>query len=238
MFEIFKKKRAANDEVSQLVFLLFGFYPIKTELYEQALSHKSAFDGKDLAYKSNERLEFLGDSILGAIVSDVLYQQYPKGDEGFLSKLRSKIVSRKQLNAIAEKANISLHITTGTESHKKSGTVGGNAVEALIGACYLDKGYGNTTLAINHLLKRFVDIPLLEATDDDYKSQLLIWAQRKRKKLSFQLVKEAVVNREKWYTMHALINGEEYGEGKGLSKKKAEQEASSVALARIGDGKD
>ena len=213
-----------------------GFIPGNLYIYKLAFIHSSAplklFNG---SLVNNERLEFLGDAILEAIVSDVIYKQFPYKNEGFLSKIRARIVQRDTLNLIA--VNLGIPQLLKSLINKDNNTLNpfGNALEALLGAIYLDKGYNRTKkyvlkkiLSDNYLTK---DIIISGA---DFKSRILEWGQKNKKEIIFSN-KEMSNNHPNEHLFFSTLTIENHkaGSGKGMSKKEAEQNAAEQALIRI-----
>src|SRR5690554_3317571 len=184
---------------------------------------------------SNERLEFLGDTVLDVVIADYLYHKFPEEDEGYLTKVKSKIVSRKTLTTIAQSMRISDHIVYQTGRSIRLATLEGNAFEALIGAIYLDSGYEAAKKSIFHsVLRLHLDLPMLLEKEIDFKSKLYIWAQKNKLDIEFKLIKEEF-NDGKWnYEIEVYINSNPYGRGRGESKKTAEQVASRETLQLMG----
>jgi ribonuclease III len=227
LFVLFSPKRKEFLKFKNLL----GFYPNNLSLYQKAFRHKSA-TGPDLP--SNERLEFLGDAVLGAVVSHFLFRRFPFKDEGYLSKMRSKIVSRDHLNKLALKLGIDLLIVKGPDRRASFKSLHGDAFEALLGAIYIDKGYDFTkNYILNRILKFHVDIDELERTDFDFKSRLINYCQKEKKVFTFD-TKESGAAHEKRFYVSALIDGEKLGEGTDFSKKRAEQKAAEEACNKLG----
>lgn len=217
---------------------ILGFVPSNLSLYKLAFRHKSAAEEIKTGIKnSNERLEFLGDAVLGAVVAEVLFKKFPFKDEGFLTELRSKMVNRIFLNQLARKIGLSELITLDTRSMNlaaRNGSLLGDAFEALIGAVYLDKGFDFTrSFIIKHILKPHVDINQLEITETNFKSKLLIWCQREGKTLKFDLIETAENGNKKLFTISANIDGVEFGTGKDFNKKNAEKIASENTCLQL-----
>jgi ribonuclease-3 len=225
IFKSFGGKTPYSDNKLRAIFKKhFGFSPKDVVVYREALRHKSA-DSVRLGglNKSNERLEYLGDAILGAIVAQYVFEQYPNEDEGFLTKMRSKLVSRTNLNKLAAALDLDLIIEQNLNPSSIKRSLLGNAFEALIGAIYLQKGYSKTFDIVINLFKRQFDLRTVELEETDYKSKLLIWAQRERKLIQFVFDQEAEINANQEYEVTLLIDGEPSGNAFGTSKKKAEQ---------------
>ncbi len=227
---------SSKSQLSQSIYNLFGFKPGNIRLYEQAFTHRSvAREIKDGVKDSNERLEFLGDAILGAIIADFLFRKYPFKDEGFLTEMRSKMVSRVYLNRLAMKIGIDKLISFDS-SHKLYKSICGDTFEALIGAIYLDKGFKFTeNIILKRIIRNHVDVEELEIQDLNFKSKLINWAQRARKSISFDAREESSNENQKLYYVTVLIDGEPKGEGIGFSKKSAEQAASETACSLLLD---
>ncbi len=214
---------------------ILGFIPIKPELYIKAFSHKS-LNGNGKSRVNNERLEYLGDAILSTIVADYLFKKYPNKDEGFLTKMRSKIVKRKTLNDIAAQMGLDL-ILSEYSNGRLSKTMMGNSLEAMIGAHYLESGYKNTKrYVIKHILMRYLDIHLLETYDDNYKSKLLEWCQKKNKNISFETLAKFKYDKRDRFKVAVVIDGQQFSIAEDFNKKSAEQAASQKAIKMlIGD---
>ena len=227
MGALFGKKTPEDKAFTQYLRNLFGVRPRNLGLFRQALRHKSAATEIRKGVKdSNERLEYLGDSILDAVIAQYLYIQYPYKDEGYLTKLRSKIVSRNNLNALAEALKLDKHLEVNVHQTIHHKSLLGNAFEALIGALYLERGYDKTRdIVINRILEKHIDLRALEKLEHNYKSKMLEWAQKERKKVSFRVTDEEDLGYKKIYRIAMFIEGEESGRGEGSSKKEAEQAA-------------
>jgi ribonuclease-3 len=182
---------------------------------------------------SNERLEYLGDAFLSLVVAEYLFHKYPFRDEGFLTKMRSKIVKRKTLNELANKMGLDMILAdyaVGTVSN----TMAGNAFEALIGAIYLDMGYNRAkSFIIQKILIEHLDIEELENKDDNYKSQLLEWSQKSSKLIEFKLVSKSKSQGRDRFKMAVSIDEKLISEAEAFNKKAAEQKAAELALKRL-----
>jgi len=217
---------------------LLGFVPGNLSLYRLAFRHKSvATSVKKGVKNSNERLEFLGDAVLGSVVAEVLFKLYPYEDEGFLTELRSKIVSRVNLNQLARKLGFEQLIEYDSRAlgPTRQGSLLGDAFEALIGAIYLDKGYDFTRhFLVNHIIKSHIDIHTLEQTETNFKSKLIEWCQRHSKDITFDLVVNGDGENSKLFTVQASVDGQIMGLGKEFSKKNAEKLAAEKACEALG----
>ncbi|MBS1501955.1 MAG: ribonuclease III, partial [Bacteroidetes bacterium] len=202
-----------------------------------AFRHKSVAQNVKKGVKnSNERLEFLGDAVLGSVVAEVLFKLYPFEDEGFLTELRSKIVNRGNLNQLARKLGFEQLIQYDNRmvNSTRQGSLLGDAFEALVGAIYLDKGYDFTrNFLVNHIIKSHIDIRHLEQTETNYKSKLIEWCQRHGKDIIFELIENQVGESSKLFTVQANIDGEIMGMGKEFNKKNAEKLAAERACEAL-----
>lgn len=212
---------------------LFGLRPNNIELYKLALIHRSASlflpNGAPI---NNERLEYLGDAIIEAIVSDYLFIEFPQQDEGFLTQLRSKIVNRATLNRLAHEIGLDRYVIAQRGGRSGQKHIHGDALEAMIGAIYLDKGYDYTNrLMINRILKNSIDLDDLTETETDFKSRLIEWSQKHKMPLVFT-TEPSPTYRQQHPNFQTTIatQGVCVGEGTADSKKEAEQVASEVAF--------
>ncbi len=230
-----RRRFGADRRYYAMIDDMFGFIPNNIELYKLALIHKSASvmlpDGRAV---NNERLEYLGDAVIETVTSDYLFIEFPDRDEGFLTQLRSKIVSRQSLNALAETLGLDRHLILNhapgngiTQKH-----IYGDAFEAMMGAIYLDQGYNFVNrLLINRIFFRHLDLGQLTAEETDFKSRLIEWCQKNRYHFSFRTThdRNGRADHPVFYTT-IVIDGMEVGHGAGESKKEAEQHAAfSVA---------
>jgi ribonuclease III len=204
---------------------IFGFYPGNIFLYKQAFKHKSiAKEIKGGIKNCNERLEYLGDAVLDAIVADFLFKKYPFEEEGFLTETRSKIVSRNQLNKLAQKLGVDKMVESDKYSKLTKRSLSGDALESLIGAIYLDKGYIFTRkIIIKRILKTHINIEELVETETNYKSRLIEWAQKEKREVKFLTTDIIVNNNNKLYEITIVIDGKPYKKSQHFSIKGAEQ---------------
>ncbi|MCC6839058.1 MAG: ribonuclease III [Flavobacteriales bacterium] len=209
-----------------------GITPKNLPLYRQALRHRSARSGNGADLDDNERLEFLGDAVLDTVVGQFVYQQYADQGEGFLTRMRSKLVSRHQLSILAKKVEIEqvMEVKIGHGQHT---SVPGNAMEALVGALFLDKGFERTRTAVIKLITTHFDLKVVEQEDRDSKSRLLEWGQKQRRKVVFVLREEHDHGRGKQFVAEVHVDGKAAGSGTGHSKKRAEQEAARDASRNL-----
>ncbi len=215
---------------------ILGFRPSGKGIYEEAFLHRSAsFKLPDGSNINNERLEFLGDAILDAVISEYLYKYYPGSAEGELTKLRSRLANRNTLNKLALSMDIDKLLISNTGNRLSSANIFGDALEALIGAVFIDKGYRKTRIfIIRHIFNDHTDIKRVINTETDYKSQIFEWAQKLQKQISFNYTEDYDFNEKKYlFTTVLRIDHEIFGEGTGSSKKEAEQKASLRAVKKI-----
>ncbi len=217
---------------------MFGFAPHNIDLYKLALIHKSASLVLDNgAHINNERLEYLGDAVIESVTSDYLYIQYPEENEGFLTQLRSKIVSRQSLNKLAKAIGLDQHIISNANGSFSQKHIFGDAFEALIGAIYLDKGYEFVNrLLINNIYYKHLDIDQLLTSETDFKSRLIEWSQKEHLSIEFRTRadKDSTSLRPLFYCK-AIIGGVEVGHGVGESRKEAEQRAAFSVSQGVSD---
>ena len=217
-FNLFRKQSDYTLKLERII----GFKPSRISFYKQAFIHKSVLLGSaKKSFESNERLEFLGDAILDAVISTYIYQKFPFKDEGFLTQLRSKLVSRQFLNKLALKIGLNELIQSNLDRESKS--IYGDALEALIGAIYLDKGFKKAELFIlTKLIQNHVELSEVIEKETDFKSRMIEWAQKEKSKIEFE-VEEMERDGAKTYVASLFINNQLKGKGEAFSKKKAEQ---------------
>ena len=211
---------------------ILGFKPGRLSLYEAALTHRSV---KERATENNERLEYLGDAILGGIIADYLFKKYPYKGEGFLTEMRSKMVNRQMLNDIAIKMGLKkLTSFNRHDNSLKSSQIFGNALEALVGAIYIDKGY---TVTKQWVLKKLIIPHLfmddLENTEINQKNKLYSWANKGGRQLEFETLDERMENGRRLFTVAAVVDGEVIAQGKAFNKKDASQIAAQQAVEKL-----
>jgi ribonuclease-3 len=227
LFRFFKQTFIFKTPQEKQLFKIIGFYPKDISLYQEALTHKSV-RGRIV---HNERLEFLGDAIFGLVVADFVFREFPDENEGFLTQTRSKIVSRKTLNTIALKINLNTVLNHQVSSNR---SIFGNALEALIGAVYLDKGYQFTSNYIEEkLIRPHLDIHQLVKEVSSHKGKLLEWGQAQKKQVVFKLVSSRGKDHEKFYEVIVMIGQKKYADAVGTSIKRAEELAAKQALKEL-----
>ena len=226
-----------KDKESYLCFYrMLGFYPRNIRIYEQALLHKSSSVKSDKGrLLNNERLEFLGDAILDAVVGDIVYQKFEGKREGFLTNTRSKIVSRESLNHVAEQIGLVKLIKFNTRQSAHNSYMGGNAFEALVGAIYLDRGYDYCKYFMEHrIIGQILNLEKLSRKEVNFKSKLIEWTQKNKVVIAFELVSQTLDEfNSPVFETEILIEGIPACKGKGYSKKESQQIAAHETLNKI-----
>jgi ribonuclease-3 len=214
-----------------------GFPPTRISCYFQALRHHSVSTTihENGSRNSNERLEYLGDSVLNTVIAEMLFNRYPYKSEGFLTEMRSKIVSRESLNEIALKIGLNniVEFDKRAIGLNTKNSIFGNALEAFIGAIFLDQGFHTAKIFIKQKLVTHIDIDKLQNTETNFKGRLIEWAQKSNKVIEFDS-EENASQRQKIYKIRVLIDRVLMGEAEHISKKKAEQMASQKACETLG----
>lgn len=235
---LFSRSPKRSEEDLRLIrFILkrFGYRPTDISYFYEAITHKS-YSNLVENETSNERLEFLGDAVLDAVVAELLFLKFPEEDEGFLTKIKSKVVSRRTLSEIGEELNLRDVIRYHKGRTINLASLEGNAFEALMGAIYLDGGFEAVRKCINHtILRNYADLNKILEEEIDFKSKLFIWSQKKHLKLQFIVLEEGCVDGNWRYEMIVQINDTLYGKGIGGSKKLAEQVAAKETLLLMGE---
>lgn len=225
-----------DKELRAALYEIFGFYPHRIQFYKLALMHKSVTrrneKGKPL---NNERLEFLGDAILDAIVGDIVYRHFEGKREGFLTSTRSKIVQRDTLNRLATEMGITQLIKFGKHTPSHNSYMGGNAFEALVGAMYLDRGYEACMRFMEkRILSQLINIDKVAYKEINFKSKLIEWCQKNKVKLDFKLLEQSREGKNSpIFKYQVLIEGLKGGVGEGYSKKESQQLASKITLQQL-----
>ena len=224
-----------DKPLSEFIKNVFGFYPRNISLYQLAFTHKSASENTVGAFRlSNERLEYLGDAILSAVVADYLFRLFPTKSEGFLTEMRSRIVSRSSLNKLSQNLGFEQVIHYSHDHHSTFKSLGGNTFEAFVGALYLDRGYNFTKhILLNRIIKVHIDLEQLEQTDVNFKSKLLEWSQKEKHRVVFKIVNEKNTNHGRLYQVVAVIDDKEYAQGADYSIKGSEQLAAEKTWAML-----
>ncbi len=210
---------------------ILGFVPSNMTLFQQAFYHKSNNNRPNSKAKyNNERLEYLGDALLSTVVAEYLFKKYPNSNEGFLTKMRAKIVKRKTLNFIGDQMGLDMLLLEYNNT-RLSKSMLGNALEALVGAVYLEKGYDATkNFIITKILRVYLDIHALERKDDNFKSQLLEWCQKNGHEVSYEVLDRFKLDKRDRFKVAVLVDGAAMAEAEDYNKKSAEQTASKKAL--------
>lgn len=226
-----KSHFSENKDLYRSINNIFGFYPGNIFLYKLAFRHKSATIRKINGLKmNNERLEFLGDALLSAIVAEFLFKKFPYKNEGFLTEMRSKIVSRTSLNKLSIKLGLSDLILSGIDSNSQSKSAGGDAFEALLGALYLDKGFDFTRkILVNRVISIHFDMDQLIDEHVSYKSRMIEWSQKEKRELQFELVEEIGEKQQKQYIVAVKVDGVCISQSQDYSIKGAEKLAAEKA---------
>lgn len=216
---------------------ILGFYPGNIALYKQAFRHSSAAQEIKKGVKdSNERLEFLGDSVIGAVIAEYLFKKFPYKDEGFLTKLRSKMVSRSTHNQLAIKLGLNTFIEAdNNKAIHRSTSINGDAYEALIGAIYLDKGFKQARdFIVSRIIQVHMDMEEVETKDVDFKSKFIEWVQKEKKEFRFEAVNTPESSADKQFLIQLVVTNEVMGTAQHISKKRAEQMAAEQACLALG----
>jgi ribonuclease-3 len=232
----FLRTRFSKDKDLRLsIKNIFGFYPGNIFLYKLALRHKSVSLNKINGLRiNNERLEYLGDAVLGAVVAEFLFKRFPYENEGFLTEMRSKIVSRSSLNKLSHKLGLSKLILISETKNNHGKSAAGDAFEAFIGALYLDKGYKfSKKIIINRIVTVHFDIDNLINADINYKSKLIEWSQKEKHQLLFNLLDEIKDKHDKQYIVEVMVDGKSVATAKDFSIKGAEKLAAEKAWNKL-----
>ena len=225
--------RTKNDEVFYKdLKKIIGFNPKNLQFYKKAFIHRSIkeVDKKTGLPLNYERLEFLGDAMLSSVIASYLFQEVPSGDEGYLTKMRSKIVSREHLNELGKDLNLFRFVRSNVVKSKFGENIHGNIFEALIGAIYLDRGY---TYCKKFIFKRviipYVDVPKLEGKITSYKSLFIEWCQKVKNDFNFEVYEDSGNDAIKHFSVKLFLDGKIIAKGRATSKKKAEETAAKRA---------
>ena len=226
-----------KDRESYLCFYkILGFFPRDIRVYQQALLHKSTSlrseKGRPI---NNERLEFLGDAILDAIVGDIVFKHFEGRREGFLTNTRSKIVQRETLNKLAVQIGLDKLVKYSTRSSSHNSYMYGNAFEAFIGAIYLDQGYDRCMeFMVKKIFKNYIDLDKMSRKEVNFKSKLIEWSQKNKMKVSFELIEQFLdADYNPMFHTEVHVEGISAGTGTGYSKKESQQNAAQMALKKI-----
>lgn len=218
------------------LYKILGFYPDNIHVYEQAFLHKSSsIESGDGRWLNNERLEFLGDAILDAVVADIVYQRFPNKREGFLTNTRSKIVQRETMNRVAVELGLDKMIVYSTKVNSHNNHMYGNALEALIGAIYLDQGYKVCYRFIQDvIIRQHVNLESIARKEVNFKSSLIEWSQKNKLEISFDLIESFNDNDgNPVFQTSIMLSGHQIGVGIGYSKKESQQSAAKMAIKKL-----
>jgi ribonuclease-3 len=228
---------SSEKKFYESLYNILGFYPRNIALYKLAFRHSSAAQMiKEGVKDSNERLEFLGDSVIGAVVADYLFKKFPYKDEGFLTKMRSRMVSRATHNQVAIKLGLNKFIEINNDRFKTlpPNSIGGDAYEALIGAIYFDKGYKTAQrFILTRIINIHIDMDEIENKEIDFKSKVIEWVQKEKKEYRFEVHTDAEKSADKQFIIQLIVNNEVVATGQHSSKKRAEQLAAEQFCATL-----
>ena len=225
-----------DKELYVFIHRITGYYPRDIKLYKLAMIHRSRpVKLESGQWANNERLEFLGDAVMDTVVADFLYNTYPGKHEGFLTSTRAKIVQRESLNRIGNSLHLDSHVRALTHSSSHNSYISGNALEALVGAVYLDQGYKRCRkFIINRLIKKHFDLNDLVKTEQNFKSRLIEWTQKYRVTIEFELVDSYTdADKNPVFRTAVILGGIYASDAVGYSKKESHQSASKKALDRL-----
>ena len=242
--KLYKKIRLLKKKGKEPYFSLYkilGFYPDNIHIYEQAFLHKSSSrKGDDGKWQNNERLEFLGDAILDAIVADIIYKKFQYKREGFLTNTRSKIVQRETMNRVAVQLGLDKMVAYSTKTNSHNNHMYGNALEALIGAIYLDQGYQVCYDFIqNVMIKKYIDLDTIARKEVNFKSSLIEWSQKNGLEIVFNLIESFTDNEgNPVFQTSITLSDTQIGVGIGYSKKESQQSAAKMAIKKLRTDKE
>lgn len=233
----FSKDKPLINRLKDLV----GFVPRDIKLFKMVFYHKSS-NGRNFSNNrnqsnssvgNNERLEYLGDAMLSMVVAEYLYKKYPTKTEGFLTKMRSKIVKRTTLNFVGGEMGLDIFLKEFNDTNISQSMLG-NALEALVGAIYLELGYEKTKkFIVERILRSHLDIHTLETFDDNYKSQLLEWCQKRGRDIGYKTISKYKTDKRDKFKVAVLVDGQRIATADEYNKKMAEQLASKKALKSL-----
>ena len=242
--KLYKKIRLLKKKGKEPYFSLYkilGFYPENVHIYEQAFLHKSSsIKGDDGKWLNNERLEFLGDAILDAIIADIIYRKFPYKREGFLTNTRSKIVQRETMYRIAIQLGLDKMVAYSSRLNPHNNHMYGNALEALIGAIYLDQGYQVCFDFIqNVIIKRFINLDTIARKEVNFKSSLIEWSQKNKLEVAFNLIESFTDNEgSPVFQTSITLSDIQIGVGIGYTKKESQQSAAKMAIKKLRTDKE
>ncbi|MCQ2975335.1 MAG: ribonuclease III [Bacteroidales bacterium] len=222
-----------NKQFIRQIRRITGFYPNHLEYYRTAIIHRSVSKKTETGFLiNNERLEFLGDSVLDLLIGEYLYKKFPNEQEGFLTQLRSRIVNGENLTELSKHIGLDHLIKTSVKGHNNNVHLYGDAFEAFLGAVYLDRGFKKAgKYIIKRIMPKYLNIFELEHNNYNFKSQLIEWGQKNKREVTFVTDIESPGSR--YFVSYIKIDGQNSGSGIGISKKEAEQKAAKVALNKV-----
>lgn len=232
---LFSSRQDKNGEFFDSLKKILGFKPKNLSLYETAFTHRSTNEKNESGQPQNyERLEFLGDAMLGAVIAAHLYKKVPEGNEGYLTKMRSKVVSREHLNELGRDLNLIKFLKSSVPSQQFGGNIYGNIFEALVGAIYLDRGIKYCEKFIQkRVIKPYVDIKKLEGKVISYKSLFIEWCQKNKHTFHFEIYEDNGKDELKHFAVRLILDGEVVSKARATSKKKAEEQAAKRAYYKL-----
>ena len=239
LFGLFAHRTPEEKALAKYIRSTFGFYPKNIALYQLAFTHKSKSEENVGRYHvNNERLEYLGDAVLSAAVADYLFRTYPTQTEGFLTEMRSRIVSRVSLNKLSQQLHFEslIHYTADNSKYPSFRSLGGNVFEALMGAIYLDNDFDFTKrIIIERIIRNYIDLEDLRQTEINFKSRILEWAQKDKikKHVEFRLLEEEELKNRKQFHVQIFIDDKPYADATDYSIKRAEQSAAEKTLSML-----
>lgn len=242
--QLYKKIRLLRNrgkEPYSSIYKIVGFYPENVQLYEQAFLHKSSsIEAGDGKWVNNERMEFLGDAVLDAIVADIVYQYFKNKREGFLTNTRSKIVQRETLNRVAVQIGLDKMVVYSAKVSSHNNHMYGNALEALIGAIYLDQGYDVCYRFIeNVIIKKYINLDTIARKEVNFKSSLIEWSQKNKLEIKFELIESFTDNDgNPVFQTGIILSDVQIGVGIGYSKKESQQNAAKMAIKKLRSDKE
>ncbi len=233
--KIFSNRPEQEDSFYQEIKEILGFKPNDLSIYQEAFTHRSMNERNDEGQPQNyERLEFLGDAMLSSVIAAHLFREVPGGNEGYLTKMRSKVVSREHLNELGRDLNLIRFIRTSIPIEQFGGNIHGNIFESLVGAIYLDRGYKYCEKFIDkRVIKPYVDIEKLEGKIISYKSLIIEWCQKNKQSFRFQVYEDSGNEAIKHFAVKLQLEDQIVAKARATSKKKAEERAAKRAYYKL-----
>ncbi len=233
--DIFNPRAEKDEDFFDAIKKILGFKPKNITIYEEAFTHRSMNETNSQGKRQNyERMEFLGDAMLSAVIASHLYREVPSGDEGYLTKMRSKVVSREHLNELGRDLNLISLLRTSIPTEQFGGNIHGNVFEALVGAIYLDRGFKFCEKFIHkRVIKPYVDIERLEGKVISYKSLFIEWCQKNKRVFKFIVYDDTGADELKHFAVKLLLDNDVVAKARATSKKKAEERAAKRAFYKL-----